>query len=141
MYTVMQEWAFPFIKGLHDDKDSAYAKYMEDVIFKIPTLLMLDNIVTAMDTIYEESRSANSSDVRCNIYEYLLSKLSTAGVNGQFRTLRHIMRMIVEMMPPSPSKIICNPACGTSGFLVEAGVYLKNTKMKSFLIGTRKLII
>ena len=125
MYTVMQEWVFPFIKGLHSDKDSAYAKYMGDAIFKIPTPLMLDKIVTAMDGIYEESRQAQSADVRGDIYEYLLSKLSTAGVNGQFRTPRHIIKMMVEMMAPQPDDIICDPACGTGGFLVEAGTYLK----------------
>ena len=125
MYTVMQEWVFPFIKGLHGDKDSAYAKYMGDAIFKIPTPLMLDKVVTAMDEIYEQSRQASSPDVRGDIYEYLLSKLSTAGVNGQFRTPRHIIRMMVEMMAPHPDEVICDPACGTSGFLVEAGHYLK----------------
>ena len=125
MYSVMQEWVFPFIKGLHGDKDSAYAKYMDDAIFKIPTPLMLDKIVTAMDAIYEESRQAGSPDVRGDIYEYLLSKLSTAGVNGQFRTPRHIIRMMVEMMDPRPDEVICDPACGTGGFLVEAGAYLK----------------
>ena len=125
MYAVMQEWVFPFIKELHGDKDSAYAKYMGDAIFKIPTPLMLDKIVTAMDAIYEESRQANSPDVRGDIYEYLLSKLSTAGVNGQFRTPRHIIRMMVEMMDPRPDEVICDPACGTGGFLVEAGAYLK----------------
>lgn len=125
MYSVMQEWVFPFIKGLHSDKDSAYAKYMGDAIFKIPTPLMLDKIVTAMDGIYEESRQVQNADVRGDIYEYLLSKLSTAGVNGQFRTPRHIIRMMVEMMAPQPDEIICDPACGTSGFLVEAGAYLK----------------
>lgn len=126
MYSVMQEWVFPFIKGLHGDKDSAYAKYMGDAIFKIPTPLMLDKVVTAMDAIYEQSRQANSPDVRGDIYEYLLSKLSTAGVNGQFRTPRHIIRMMVEMMDPQPEEVICDPACGTGGFLVEAGSYLKN---------------
>ena len=125
MYAVMQEWVFPFIKELHGDKDSAYAKYMGDAIFKIPTPLMLDKIVTAMDAIYEESRQANSPDVRGDIYEYLLSKLSTAGVNGQFRTPRHIIRLMVEMMAPRPDEVICDPACGTGGFLVEAGAYLK----------------
>ena len=125
MYSVMQEWVFPFIKELHGDKDSAYAKYMGDAIFKIPTPLMLDKIVTAMDAIYEESRQANSPDVRGDIYEYLLSKLSTAGVNGQFRTPRHIIHMMVEMMDPRPDEVICDPACGTGGFLVEAGAYLK----------------
>ena len=125
MYSVMQEWVFPFIKGLHGDKDSAYAKYMGDAIFKIPTPLMLDKIVHAMDEIYEASEQAHSPDVRGDLYEYLLSKLSTAGVNGQFRTPRHIIKMMVDMMAPRPDDVICDPACGTSGFLVEAAAYLK----------------
>ena len=107
MYSVMQEWVFPFIKGLHGDKDSAYAKYMGDAIFKIPTPLMLDKIVHAMDEIYEASEQAHSPDVRGDLYEYLLSKLSTAGVNGQFRTPRHIIKMIVDMMAPRPEDVIC----------------------------------
>ena len=130
MYTVVQEWVFPFIKGLHGDKDSAYAKYMGDAIFKIPTPLMLDKIVTAMDAIYEQSQQANSPDVRGDIYEYLLSKLSTAGMNVQSRPPRHDIRMMVEMMAPQPGETICDPACGTSGFLVEAGAYLKDRYKK-----------
>ena len=67
------------------------------------------------------------ADVRGDIYEYLLSKISTAGVNGQFRTPRHIIRMMVELMDPMPNDVICDPACGTSGFLITAGRYLKET--------------
>ena len=125
MYSVVQEWVFPFIKNLHGDKDSAYAKYMGDAIFKVPTPLMLDKIVTAMDEIYEQMAQLKSADTRGDIYEYLLSKLSTAGVNGQFRTPRHIIKMMVELMDPKADEIICDPACGTSGFLVVASEYLK----------------
>ena len=138
MYSVMQEWVFPFIKGLHSDKDSAYAKYMGDAIFKIPTPLMLDKIVTAMDGIYEESRQVQNADVRGDIYEYLLSKLSTAGVNGQFRTPRHIIRMMVEMMDPRPDEVICDPACGTAGFLVAAGEYLKERRREEIFFNREK---
>ncbi len=138
MYTVMQEWVFPFIKGLHGDKDSAYAQYMGDAIFKIPTPLMLDKVVTAMDEIYEQSRQASSTDVRGDIYEYLLSKLSTAGVNGQFRTPRHIIGMMVEMMAPQPDEVICDPACGTGGFLVEAGHYLKEKYKQEIFFDRQK---
>ncbi len=88
---VKQEWAFPFIKNLHGDKESAYSKYMGDAIFKIPTPLMLDKIVTAMDGIYEQMAKLSDTDARGDVYEYLLSKLSTAGVNGEFRTPRHII--------------------------------------------------
>lgn len=134
MYTTMQELVFPFIKNLHGDKDSAYAKYMGDAIFKIPTALMLDKIVNAMDGIYEQVAQLKDMDARGDIYEYLLSKLETAGVNGQFRTPRHIIKMIVELMQPKADDVICDPACGTAGFLVEASDYLrKNRKQEVFL--------
>lgn len=119
MYEVMQSGVFPFIKNLHADKNSAYAKYMGDAIFKIPTPLLLEKIVTAIDELDFSSR-----DVRGDLYEYLLSKISTAGTNGQFRTPRHIIRMMVELLSPGPLDIICDPACGTSGFLVCAGEYV-----------------
>lgn len=128
MYSIIQEWVFPFIKNLHGNKDSAYSKYMGDAIFKVPTPLILDKIVTSMDSIYEQMAQLKSADTRGDVYEYLLSKLATAGVNGQFRTPRHIIRMMVEMMDPKADEIICDPACGTSGFLVSASEYLKETK-------------
>ena len=128
MYSVMQEWVFPFIKNLHGNRESAYSKYMGDAIFKVPTPLMLDKIVTAMDGIYEQIAKLGDTDARGDIYEYLLSKLSTAGVNGQFRTPRHIIRMMVELMQPKPDDLICDPACGTSGFLVVASDYLKENR-------------
>ena len=97
---------FPFIKNLHADKDSAYAKYMGDAIFKIPTPLMLDKIVTAMDEIYDQADKLHDTDVRGDIYEYLLSKIATAGVNGQYRTPRHIIRMMVDMMAPQADDLL-----------------------------------
>ena len=126
MYSLMQEWVFPFIKTLHAGRDSAYAKYMDDAIFKIPTPLMLDKVVTALDGIYDQM--GRNSDVRGDVYEYLLSKIATAGVNGQFRTPRHIIRMMVELMDPGPDDVICDPACGTAGFLVAAGEYLRECR-------------
>ncbi|MCI8910987.1 MAG: SAM-dependent DNA methyltransferase [Oscillibacter sp.] len=126
MYSLMQEWVFPFIKTLHAGRDSAYAKYMDDAIFKIPTPLMLDKVVTALDGIYDQM--GRDSDVRGDVYEYLLSKIATAGVNGQFRTPRHIIRMMVELMDPGPDDVICDPACGTAGFLVAAGEYLRERR-------------
>ena len=133
MYSTMQEWVFPFIKGLHGNKESAYAKYMDDAIFKIPTPLMLDKIVTAMDDIYEQISQLKNADVRGDIYEYLLSKLATAGVNGQFRTPRHIIKMMIELVKPKADDVICDPACGTSGFLVEASEYLKKNRKEEVL--------
>ncbi|MBM6855297.1 SAM-dependent DNA methyltransferase [Mediterraneibacter glycyrrhizinilyticus] len=133
MYSTVQEWVFPFIKELHGDKESAYAKYMGDAIFKIPTPLLLDKIVTAMDDIYDQMAQIKKGDTRGDVYEYLLSKLSTAGVNGQFRTPRHIIKMMVELMDPEPNDTICDPACGTSGFLVTASEYLKEKKKEQVL--------
>ena len=138
MYTVVQEQVFPFIKGLHSDKDSAYAKYMGDAIFKIPTPLMLEKIVTAMDEIYAQMEQAHSADVRGDIYEYLLSKIATAGVNGQFRTPRHITSMMVELTDPKADDVICDPACGTAGFLVSAGEYLKERRKEEIFFSREK---
>ena len=128
MYTVMQEWVFPFIKNLHGDKNSAYSKYMDDAIFKLPTPLLLSKVVDSLDEIYELMNANQSIDVRGDVYEYLLNKIASAGRNGQFRTPRHIIRMMVEMVEPKADDVICDPACGTSGFLVSAAEYLKETK-------------
>lgn len=125
MYETVQGRVFPFIKSLHGYKNSVYTQYMGDAIFKIPTPHMLKEIVTAMDDIYEQMAQLKDADTRGDVYEYMLSKLATAGVNGQFRTPRHIIRMMVELIQPTPADTICDPACGTSGFLVEAGEFLK----------------
>ena len=137
MYSVMQEWVFPFIKSLHGDKESAYAKYMDDAIFKIPTPLLLEKVVTAMDSIYE-LMSRQDGDTRGDLYEYLISRTSSAGLIGQFRTPRHIIRMMVELMAPTPDDVICDPACGTSGFLVAAGEYLKENHKEAIFFNRQK---
>lgn len=138
MYSIMQEWVFPFIKTLHNDKNSAYSKYMDDAIFKIPTPLMLSKVVDTLDNIYELMNEVQSSDVRGDVYEYLLLKISQAGRNGQFRTPRHIIRMMVELMNPTADEVICDPACGTSGFLVAAGEYLKETRKEEIFYDKQK---
>lgn len=138
MYSVIQEWVFPFIKNLHADKTSAYSKYMDDAIFKIPTPLMLDKVVTSLDAIYEMMKNSDSVDVRGDVYEYLLNKIAQSGLNGQFRTPRHIIRMMVEMMDPKPNEVICDPACGTSGFLVTAGEYLKEKYKEEIFFNREK---
>jgi len=125
MYELMQTEIFPFIKNLHGGKESTYTKYMSDAIFKIPTPQLLSKIVDALDTLYVDMAKSIETDTKGDVYESLLAKLSTAGVNGQFRTPRHIIRMMVEMLDPKPDDTICDPACGTSGFLVAAGEYLK----------------
>ena len=138
MYSIMQEWVFPFIKTLHNDKNSAYSKYMDDAIFKIPTPLMLSKVVDSLDNIYELMNEVQSSDVRGDVYEYLLSKIAQSGRNGQFRTPRHIIRMMVELMNPTADEIICDPACGTSGFLVAAGEYLREKRKEEIFYDKNK---
>ncbi len=138
MYTVMQEWVFPFIKTLHADKNSAYSKYMDDAIFKLPTPLLLSKVVDSLDDIYAKMAEIKEADIRGDVYEYLLSKISQSGRNGQFRTPRHIIRMMVELMQPQPDDIICDPACGTSGFLVNAGEYLKEKHKEDIFFDKKK---
>lgn len=138
MYSVVQEWVFPFIKNLHGDKNSAYSKYMDDAIFKLPTPLLLSKVVDSLDDIYTLMNESQSADVRGDTYEYLLSKISQSGRNGQFRTPRHIIRMMVELMDPKADDVICDPACGTSGFLVTAAEYLKETKKNEIFFNKQK---
>ena len=138
MYSVVQEWVFPFIKGLHADKESAYAKYMGDAIFKIPTPLMLSKVVDKLDEIFDDMSRAENVDVRGDVYEYLLNKISQSGVNGQFRTPRHIIKMMVELAEPKPGDFICDPACGTSGFLIFAGDFLKENYKKEIFFDKDK---
>ena len=138
MYSVMQEWVFPFIKNLHGDKNSAYSKYMDDAIFKLPTPLLLSKVVDVLDDIYRLMSEIKDVDIRGDVYEYLLSKIAQSGRNGQFRTPRHIIRMMVELMQPKPDDIICDPACGTSGFLVTAGEYLKEKHKEEIFFDRQK---
>lgn len=138
MYSVMQEWVFPFIKTLHSDKNSAYSKYMDDAIFKLPTPLVLSKVVDSLDEIYDLMNDIQSSDVRGDVYEYLLSKIAQSGRNGQFRTPRHIIRMMVELMNPTADEVICDPACGTSGFLVETADFLKKTRKEEIFYDKQK---
>lgn len=138
MYSTVQEWVFPFIKNLHEDKDSAYSKYMGDAIFKIPTPLLLDKIVNILDDIYDQMAQIKDSDIRGDVYEYLLSKIAQSGLNGQFRTPRHIIRMMVELMEPAADEMICDPACGTAGFLVAAGDYLKEKRRDEIFFNREK---
>lgn len=138
MYATVQEWVFPFIKNLHGDKNSAYSKYMDDAIFKLPTPLLLSKVVDALDEIYRMMNEIQTADVRGDTYEYLLSKIAQSGLNGQFRTPRHIIRMMVELMDPKADDVICDPACGTSGFLVAAGDYLKANRKQEIFFNKQK---
>jgi type I restriction enzyme M protein len=96
-----------------------FAQYMKGATFMIPTPRLLDQVVQMIDKIKMDDR-----DTKGDVYEYLLSKIASAGTNGQFRTPRHIIRMMVDMVQPQKEEIICDPSAGTAGFLVTAGEYL-----------------
>ncbi|NCB41035.1 MAG: SAM-dependent DNA methyltransferase [Clostridia bacterium] len=129
MYNIVSKKVFPFIKTIHSDVDSAFTKYMDDAIFMIPTPQMLEKIVTNIDQL-----PLSDGDTKGDLYEYLLSKVATAGTNGQFRTPRHIIKMMVEIVQPTPTDIIVDPAAGSAGFLVEAGEYLKKNNEDLFAV-------
>lgn len=118
MYKTLRDEVFPFIKNM--DKDSSFNRFMEDAQFIIPKASLLASIVDQLDGIEMVDR-----DTKGDLYEYMLSKLATSGQNGQFRTPRHIIKLMVDLMQPKPADTICDPACGTAGFLVVATEYLQ----------------
>lgn len=132
MYELIQTKVFPFIKNLHSDSESAYARYMGDAIFKIPTAGMLSKIVDGIEAL-ELNESAEGGDSKGDLYEYLLSKVATAGTNGQFRTPRHIIQMMVKMVKPNPGDKIIDPAMGSAGFLCESQAYLREHHAELFM--------
>lgn len=103
--------------------NTAFARYMDDAMFLIPTPQVLQKIITGLDDLYEHDIA--DLDMQGDLYEYMLSKLSTAGRNGQFRTPKHIREMMVELLQPTPDDTICDPACGTAGFLVSSAEYIR----------------
>lgn len=124
MYRIVDRFAFPFIKTLGDE--SAYSRAMENATFGFPAgkPTLLERTVTGVDELLRDF-DEHIGDLG-DLYEYMLSKLSTAGTNGQFRTPRHIREMMVEFVDPKPGELICDPACGTAGFLISAAEYIRN---------------
>lgn len=120
MYRLFQKenGVFDFMKNV-GAKGSIFADFMRGATFMIPTPRLLDMVVQQIDKIKMEDR-----DTKGDLYEYLLSKIATAGTNGQFRTPRHIIKMMVEMVKPQKDDTICDPAMGTAGFLVASGEYV-----------------
>lgn len=133
MYDIVANGVFPFIKNLHQDGESAYARYMGDAIFKIPTPAMLSKIVDGIDGL-----KLGEEDTKGDLYEYLLSKVAAAGTNGQFRTPRHIIKMMVNLVKPTPEDYIIDPAMGSAGFLIEAQQYLRDNHKELFLNAKQK---
>ncbi|WP_349879874.1 class I SAM-dependent DNA methyltransferase [Micromonospora sp. HUAS YX12] len=121
MFKIVADQVFPFLRTLGGD-GSTYSHHMKGARFTIPNPALLARVVDMLDHIPMEDR-----DTKGDLYEYMLSKIATAGHNGQFRTSRHVIQLMVEMTAPTPTDEICDPACGTAGFLVEAGEYVRRT--------------
>ena len=121
MFEAVRDEAFPFIKALGKaSENNAYSRHMKDAVFMIGSAALLENVVQQIDSLPLDDR-----DTKGDLYEYMLSKLNTAGQNGQFRTPRHIIKMIVELMTPQPNDVVCDPAFGTAGFLVAVAEHLQ----------------
>ncbi len=120
MFKIVRQSVFEFIKHIGTGEESAYSRYMKSAIFLIPNARTLTKVVDGVDAL-----DMNNRDAMGDVYEYILGKMAASGTNGQFRTPRHIIRMIVEMMKPTPKDYICDPAMGSAGFLVEAVKYIK----------------
>ncbi len=146
IFVIMSRYIFPAIKKMKDGRlpdfdeegklieitdgtgeatkdGTAFARYMEDAMFLIPTPQVLQKIITGLDELY--SHDLAGLDVQGDLYEYMLGKLETAGRNGQFRTPKHIRDMMVALTAPTPADTICDPACGTAGFLVSAAEWIR----------------
>ncbi|MGV3614083.1 MAG: type I restriction-modification system subunit M [Fimbriimonas sp.] len=119
MFDVVSDHVFPFLRNL--GADTGYARHMRDARFTISNPALLAKVVDMVDKVPMEDR-----DTKGDLYEYMLAKIASAGQNGQFRTPRHIIQLMVEMTAPRPDDVICDPASGTCGFLVGAGEYLRD---------------
>jgi len=120
MFDIVGQKVFPLLRGLGGD-GTTYSEHMKDARFTIPNPALLSRVVDMIDDIPMADRDTNG-----DLYEYLLSKIASAGVNGQFRTPRHIIATMVAMMDPQPADEICDPACGTAGFLVAASEHVRD---------------
>lgn len=126
MYQTVAEDVFPFLRTMGDG--TTLSDHMKDARFTIPTPALLSKVVDMLDGIPLDNRDTNG-----DLYEYLLSKIASAGVNGQFRTPRHIIDLMVKMTSPQPTDEICDPACGTAGFLVAASQHVRDTHADALL--------
>jgi len=128
MFTVIGEHVFPFLRQGLRGEDSTFAHHMRDARFTIPNAGLLAKVVELLDGIDLDDR-----DTKGDIYEYMLSKIATAGHNGQFRTPRHIIRLMVELTSPQIDDVVCDPAAGTCGFLMAAAEYVREHNQKALL--------
>lgn len=108
-----------FLKTLSGDEGSAYFKYMKNVVYKVPSAKVLKNTMDVMEDIFSDESFVKDRDAKGDLYEYLLSKLSTSGTNGQFRTPKHIINMMVELMKPTPLGLFLRSITGLEGRAIE----------------------
>lgn len=127
MFLLVSEFVFPFLREMAE-AGTAHSEHMKGARFTIPTPGLLAKVVDMLADIPLEDR-----DTKGDLYEYMLGKIASAGQNGQFRTPRHIIKLMVELTKPTPQDVICDPASGTCGFLVAAGEYLREHYSKLFM--------
>ncbi len=118
---LMDQHVFPFMRTMAEE-GTAFATHMKDARLGFSSPALLDKVMRLLDGIQMDDR-----DTKGDVYEYMLGKIASAGQNGQFRTPRHIIELMVRLMAPTPKDTICDPAAGTCGFLVTAGEYLRET--------------
>ena len=128
MLSTIQTYVFPFIKQIGEGKDTAFSRYMKDTVFLIPTAKVLAKVVDGIDAM-----DMNNKDIMGDVYEYLLGKIAAAGENGQFRTPRHIISMMVQLMKPTLKDRILDPAMGSAGFLLESSTYISTHYAKELM--------
>ena len=128
MFNIISRDVFVFIKNLNKGKESAYSRFMQNATFLIQSPRTLTKIVEGINAL-----DMNNRDTMGDVYEYVLGKMAASGNNGQFRTPRHIIRMMVELMQPTIKDTICDPAMGSAGFIVEAAKYIQQKFKKELL--------
>lgn len=122
LFRVVRDYVFKFIREMHDGEDNAFSRFMSDAKLDIPSGKILEKVVRGLD---DDELNLDNKEIMGDVYEYLLAKLSVNGTNGQFRTPRHIIHMMVELMQPKLGETICDPAMGSAGFLMEAAKYIR----------------
>lgn len=124
LYEVFSKKVFPFIKAVNKDKTSSFSRFLADATFKINEPLALQKVIAGLDDLFEHD--IKGLDMQGDLYEHMLAKLNSAGRLGAFRTPKQIRDLMVNLMQPTPDMKICDPACGTAGFLISSAEYIRN---------------
>ena len=132
-HKILSQGIFPFLRQTFSEEDSAYAKFMSDAKLEIDSPSFLSQILQQLDTIYDIIQKSGQKDVKGDVYEYVLMNMATSGINGQFRTPRQIIDMMVALTKPTSEDSICDPACGSAGFLNAAYEYIVENEGMEFL--------